>query len=175
MANAIVIQSKVMAQDNVALNRVGTFTSAVPNGTVFTCGDVKGDVFTLTKATNAVKDVWLAVSPEVVLTDGKFLGIDRDVRNFVNQAGKPIDLIKLVPNVDVITVTEEFFKASKAPTASNKIVEIDASGDFVALASATSSYAGLSFKVIEETYIVVATGAICSDRLKAWKLEVTQN
>lgn len=175
MANAIVIQSKVMAQDNVALNRVGTFNQDVPNGKVFTCGEVKGDLFTLTKATNADKNVWMAVSPEVVLTDGKFLGIDKDVRNFVNKAGKPIDLIKLVAGADVITVTEEFFKTSKAPTASNKVVELDSAGEFVALASATGSYAGLSLKVIEETYVIVATGAIGADRVKAWKLEVVQN
>lgn len=172
MANAIVVKSRVMAQDVNALNRVGKINAEVKNGQVFTCGECVGDVFALTKATNAVTGVWMAHSPEIVLTDGKFLGLDKDVRNFSIQANKPVDLIKLAVG-DIITVTEDFFKTK--PETTKKIVELDASGDYVAVASATSSYAGLAFKVVEETYVIVATGAIGADRAKAYKLEVTQN
>ena len=175
MANAIVVKSRVMAQDVNALNRTGKINAEVKNGQVFTCGECVGSVYALTKATNAVKDVWMAHSPEVVLTGGMFLGLDKDPRNFSIQANKPVDIFKLAVG-DTITVTADFFKAvGNIPDGSKKVVELDASGDFVALASATGSYAGLSLKVVEETYVVIATGAIGADRVKAWKLEVTQN
>jgi len=171
MANAIVVQTRVQAEDIKAYNRVGKASVDVKNGDALVLGALSKGVFAVTKANAVAKGLWMAYAPEIVSTNG-FKGLDKDVRNFSIKAGEPIDMFKPVVG-DFITVTEDFFKTK--PEASKKIIELDSTGAYVAVASATASYDGLGFNVVEETYIVVATGAIGADRVKAYTLEVTNN
>lgn len=185
MAN-VLVQTHVMAMDVDALNRVGVYASAdVDNGTALVCGVQSSDakqkhVFSVEPAAAVAKDLWLAYAPEVVTTaDGslEFRGLDVDPRNFTNQAGKPFDMFKPVAGVDLIQVTKDFFAEGYDPDAVNgaTYVEIQADGSFKAVASATSDFAGLQFKIFAKEPIIIANGAIGGEAVDAWILECTNN
>ena len=165
MANAVVIKTRVQAENIDALNRTARIASAVQNGTPLTLAwsTTEGDeVFTGTKATSGLVfkigrkeavhiasgsllatenvdawylevaentgDVWLVVSPEVNkdIVGEIYKGLDP--RNFINEAGKPLDVIKLVAG-DIIQVSADFF--ATAPVDGNNTVTLGATG-FVA-------------------------------------------
>jgi hypothetical protein len=185
MAN-VLVQTHVMAMDVDALNRVGVYASAdVDNGTALVCGVQSSDakqkhVFSVEPAAAVAKDLWLAYSPEVVTTaDGslEFRGLDVDPRNFTNQAGKPFDMFKPVAGVDLIQVTKDFFADGYDPgtVSGATYVEIQADGSFKAVASPTSSFGGLQFKIFAKEPIIIANGAIGGEAVDAWILECTNN
>jgi hypothetical protein len=185
MAN-VLVQTHVMAMDVDALNRVGVYASAnVDNGTALVCGvksTVAGQehVFSVTPAAAVAKDLWLAYSPEVVTTvDGslEFKGLDSDPRHFTNLAGKPFDMFKPVAGVDLIQVTKDFFAENYDPDTITgaTYVEIQSNGSFRAVASPTSSFGGLQFKIFAKEPIIIANGAIGGEAVDAWILECTNN
>ena len=185
MAN-VLVQTHVMAMDVDALNRVGVYDSAnIDNGTALVCGVQSTNagqkhVFSVTPASGVAKDLWMAYSPEVNTTvDGVlyFKGLDVDPRNFTNLAGKPFDMFKPVPGVDLIQVTKDFFAEGYDPdtVSSATYVEIQADGSFKAVASATSNFGGLQFKIFAKEPIIIANGAIAGEAVDAWILECTNN
>ena len=185
MAN-VLVQTRVMAMDVDALNRVGVYDSAnVDNGTALVCGTQSTNagqkhVFSVTPASSVAKDLWLAYSPEVVSTvDGTlvFKGLDSDPRHFTNKAGKPFDMFKPVAGVDLIQVTKDFFKEDYDPgtITGATYVEIQADGSFKAVTSPTSSFGGLQFKIFAKEPIIIANGAIGGEAVDAWILECTNN
>ena len=185
MAN-VLVQTRVMAENVDALNRVGVYASAdVDNGTALVCGVQSTNagqkhVFSVTPASSVAKDLWLAYSPEVVSTvDGTlvFKGLDSDPRHFTNKAGKPFDMFKPVAGVDLIQVTKDFFKEDYDPgtITGATYVEIQADGSFKAVTSPTSSFGGLQFKIFAKEPIIIANGAIGGEAVDAWILECTNN
>lgn len=185
MAN-VLVQTRVMAENVDALNRVGVYATAnVDNGTALVCGTqsaISGQkhVFSVTPAAAVAKDLWLAYSPEVVSTiDGslEFKGLDVDPRDFTNVKGKPFDMFKPVAGVDLIQVTKEFFAEDYDPDTitSATYVEIQADGSFKAVASPTNDFAGLQFKIFAKEPIIIANGAIGGEAVDAWILECTNN
>lgn len=185
MAN-VLVQTHVMAMDVDALNRVGVYDSAnIDNGTALVCGVQSTNagqkhVFSVTPASSVAKDLWMAYSPEVVTTvDGTlyFRGLDVDPRNFTNIAGKPFDMFKPVPGVDLIQVTKDFFKEDYDPgtVTGATYVEIQADGSFKAVVSPTSSFGGLQFKIFAKEPMIIANGAIAGEAVDAWILECTNN
>lgn len=162
MANAVVIKTRVQAENIDALNRTARVASAVQNGTPLTLAwsATEGDeVFTGTVATSGLVfkigrkedihiasgsllvtenvdawylevaentgNVWLVVSPEVNkdIVGETYKGLDP--RNFINEANKPLDAIKLVAG-DIIQVTADFF--TTAPVDGNNTVTLGATG-----------------------------------------------
>lgn len=185
MAN-VLVQTHVMAMDVDALNRVGVYDSAnIDNGTALVCGVQSTNagqkhVFSVTPASSVAKDLWMAYSPEVVTTvDGTlyFRGLDVDPRNFTNIAGKPFDMFKPVPGVDLIQVTADFFKEGYDPgtVTGATYVEIQADGSFKAVVSPTSEFGGLQFKIFAKEPMIIANGAIAGEAVDAWILECTNN
>lgn len=185
MAN-VLVQTHVMAMDVDALNRVGVYDSAnIDNGTALVCGVQSTNagqkhVFSVTPASSVAKDLWMAYSPEVATTvDGAlyFRGLDVDPRNFTNIAGKPFDMFKPVPGVDLIQVTADFFKEGYDPgtVTGATYVEIQADGSFKAVVSPTSEFGGLQFKIFAKEPVIIANGAIAGEAVDAWILECTNN
>ena len=185
MAN-VLVQTRVMAENVDALNRVGVYATAdVDNGTALVCGVQSTDakqkhVFSVTPASGVAKNLWLAYSPEVISTmDGslEFRGLDVDPRDFTNVKGRPFDMFKPVAGVDLIQVTAEFFADGYDPgsVSGATYVEIQADGSFKAVASATSNFAGLQFKIFAKEPIIIANGAIGGEAVDAWILECTNN
>lgn len=186
MANTVLVQTKCTAMDVDAYNRSAVAEKDIPNGTPLVCEGISEDadkkqVFAVKTPTGVVKDVWLAYSPEVVITQGvggnQFTGIDVDPRNFTNIAGRPFDIFKPVAGVDLIQVTTPFFKAGNDPKTISgaKYVELQADGTMAAKTTATGSFAGLQFKILTMEPIIIANGTIGGEAVDAWILECTIN
>lgn len=181
----VLVQTHVMAMDVDALNRVGVASTNVENGTALVCNGQSSDasqkhVFSVAPATGVAKDLWMAYSPEVnsiISGSNEYRGLDVDPRNFVNIANRPFDMFKPVAGVDLIQVTKDFFAEGYDPdtVSGATYVEIQADGTFKAVASATSSFGGLQFKIFSKQPIIIANGAIGGEGVDAWILECTNN
>lgn len=184
MAN-VLVQTRCSAMNIDALNRVGVAETEVQNGAALVCGIQSTDpkqkhVFSVEPASEVAKGLWMAYSPEVSTTvDGQLVwrGLDADPRSFVNLAGKPFDMFKPVAGVDLIQVTKDFFAEDYDPdtVSGATYVEIQSDGSFKAVASATSSFDGLQFKIFAKEPIIIANGAIGGETVDAWILECTNN
>ncbi len=176
MTHAILIQNRVQAQNIDALNRSVICASAIDNGNVFYMGglydqDGYKEVFEVKQpTTGSVTGLWMAYSPEVVLTDGAYKGIDPDPRSFVNSASQVFDAFKPVPG-DIITLTTDALDSTtKADFAVSAIT------DFKLKWASAPSGSLLSLKHLEETSVPVGSGsAIGTHRVTAHKFEVLSN
>lgn len=185
MANCVLVPTHITAMDVDAYNRVGVAETDIPNGTALVCGVCSTDadkkhVFKVTPAKAVAKDLWMAYSPEVVTNgvDGEYIkDVFKDPRKFTNIAGKVFDIFKPVAGVDLIQVSKEFFDEGKDPkTVGNATyVEIQADGKFDAVASATPSFAGLQFRIVQTEPIIIGNGTIGGEAVDAWILECTIN
>ena len=179
MANAVLIQTRVMAENVDALNRSVQSTTAVPNGAplALTFPTTAGsNVFTAGTPATPFANVWLSYSPEVnKLVVGQVWG-GNDPRNFTNVANVPFDAFRPEAGVDIIQVTKEFFATGKDPATvgSATVVELTASG-FEAKASATGGYAGIGFKIGRKEPIIIANQYGYGEEVDAWYLECTAN
>lgn len=77
----------------------------------------------------------------------------------------------------MIQVTKDFFADGSDPDSVSgaTYVEIQSDGSFAAVASATTDFEGLQFKIFSKEPIVIANGAIASESVDAWILECTNN
>jgi len=178
MSNCVLVQTAVAAENVKTYNRSVTSSSATPNGTplALTFPTTSGsNVFTAGTPASPFSNVWLAYSSEVnKLVVGQVWG-GQDPRNFTNAANVPFDAFK--PQVgDIIQVTADFFESSYDPATvtTGTVVELTATG-FQAKASATSGYAGISFKIGRAEPITIASSTGYGENVDAWYLECTQN
>lgn len=103
MANNVLIKTRTASKDIDALNRTAVCASAINNGSVFKLDSysvTEGEKFVWTATQAAATDtgLWMASSPEVVITN-VMTGVDLkgvvvDPRAFTNLAGKMIDCFK---------------------------------------------------------------------------------
>ena len=172
MAYGVIEKTKVMAKDVDSLNRSATIDSAVENGSCVSLSGYsttagEGEVWTaVTPATATLGELWMVASPEVVVTDGKYKGLDPDIRNFVNASGDIIDVFK--PQVgDIIKLTAD----AVGGTISTNTFAVATDGE-LQLQWAASAISGLSLKLRDTDHISIGTGAIGSNKVTAYKFEV---
>jgi hypothetical protein len=111
----------------------------------------------------------MAASPENVLTDSKYRGIDSDPQDFINTASLVFDAFLPQPG-DIITMTADGLTGT-----AEKSYAI-ATAEQYELAWADNPTTALSLKYIETTNIPVGSGsAIGSQRKTAYKFEVLHN
>lgn len=170
--SGVVIQNQVRAMNVDALNRTAKSASAIENGHVFnllTRSAVagEGEVWVATApATGALSNLWMACSPEIVVTGSKYKGLDPDPRNFSHAIGDMIDCFK--PEIgDLITLNDDALTGTKG--ANGYVVATD--GDFQ-LNWGASAVSGLSLKLIETTYFSIGLGSIGTQRVTAYLFEV---
>ena len=191
MANCVMVQTRCTAMSVDSYNRVGVAEIDIPNGTPLVCNGLSTDpkqkhVFKVAKPTAVQGDVWMAYSPEVVMTGGipsangtvlGWRGLDSDPRDFTNVAGIPFDIFKPDAGQDIIQVSKDFFAANQDPDtiAGATYAEMQADGSMNAVAAATANYAGLQFKVLGKEPIVIGGGVLGSGIDDAWLLECTKN
>lgn len=164
------------AWDVDAYNCVGVYSSGdLDNGVLVTLGNIDRDqttnylnqyVFTVTPASQASTSVWIVKTPPVGSTIEQ--QIMDDPRYFYNEAGRPLSLAYLMPNVDCIEVTKECFADSTLPTATNLYVQIGAGGKMSATNSAPGS--GAYF-----TFLGYHTISIGSEEVQTAVLRCTRN
>jgi hypothetical protein len=174
--HSVLIPAATAALNVDSYNRSVVSASPVDNGNVLKMGaeGTSGsliEVFAVTQpSAGSPVGAWMAYSgDEIIVTDAKYKGIDPDPRNFFNAAGKVFSAFK--PQVgDIIILTAQGFVNSfsahtyAAPVADSYLLQWESA------AGAT----GLVFKYIATTYISLATGAIDSQRVTAYKLECIQ-
>ena len=104
MTHAILISTKMAAKNVDSYNRSAISASDVDNGGlvyldgIYTQADGYDEVFFAKQpTTGSLTNLWMAISPEAVLTDGKYKNIDPDVRNFTNSASQVFDVKYLRP------------------------------------------------------------------------------
>ena len=178
MAKSILIPSLIAAKNIDTLNRSFVSETDLDNGNVFGKGELstnagESQVYqTVTPTTGSLTGLWMAYSPEdVVLTDGlgnQFKVGTLDPRAFTNIAGTVFSGFK--PQVgDLVLVSADGIsgEANSYAVAANGTSK---------LAFAAEAIDGLSFKVVETTYISLArANNIGSQRVVAYLLECVAN
>ena len=178
MAKSILIPSLIAAKNIDTLNRSFVSETDLDNGNVFGKGELstnagESQVYqTVTPTTGSLTGLWMAYSPEdVVLTDGlgnQFKVGTLDPRAFTNIAGTVFSGFK--PQVgDLVLVSADGITGE----ANNYAIAANGTSK---LAFAAGAIAGLSFKVVETTYISLASANnIGSQRVVAYLLECVAN
>jgi len=176
MAKSILIPTLTTAKNVDALNRSFIGEVDLDNGNVFGKGELSANanesqVYEAT-APEELTGLWMAYSPEdVVLTDGlgnQFKVGTLDPRAFTNTAGVVFSGFK--PQVgDLVLISADGIEGEAAAYA------VAAAGSNK-LKFAAAAVEGLSFKVVETTYISVASANnIGSQRVTAYLLECVAN
>lgn len=178
MAKSILIPRQTAAKNVEIYNRSFIAETDLDNGSVFTKGDLstkanETQVYkTVQPATDSLTGLYMAFSPEdVVLTDdlgNQFKVGTLDPRAFTNKAGVVFSGFKPVVG-DLILISADGIEGSADSYA------VAANGkDKLQFASAAGT--GLSYKVVETTYISVASANnIGSQRVTAYLLECVNN
>ena len=179
MAKSILIPTLIAAKNIDSLNRSFVSTVDLDNGNVFGKGELstnsnESQVYkTVTPATGSLSGLYMAFSPEdVVLTDdlgNQFKVGTLDPRAFTNRANVVFSGFK--PQVgDLVLISADGIsgEAAKAYAVATNCSSV--------LAFADNAISGLSFKVVETTYISVASANnIGSQRVVAYLLECVAN
>lgn len=180
MAKAILVPTLTAAKNVDIFNRSFVSTADLDNGNVFSKGELSTDASesqvyqTVTPATGSLNDLWMAFTAEdVVLTDdlgNQFKVGNLDPRAFTNTAGTVFSGFK--PQVgDLIVLSADGING----TIDDETYVVAANGSSK-LAPAAAAIDGLSFKIVETTYISVASAnAIGSQRVPAYLLECVAN
>lgn len=177
MAKSILIPTLTTAKNVDALNRSFIGEVDLDNGNVFGKGELSANanesqVYEATTPAEELTGLWMAYSPEdVVLTDGlgnQFKVGTLDPRAFTNTAGVVFSGFK--PQVgDLVLISADGITGEAAAYA----VAVAESNK---LKFAAAAVEGLSFKVVETTYISVASANnIGSQRVTAYLLECVAN
>ena len=176
MTHTILKQDRVAAKDIDSWNRSVICGSNIDNGWVFllsskstTAGEAEVWNATWTTA-GSQANVWMAASPELVLTDSKYRGINPNSQDFVNTAGEVFDAFKPQAG-DIITVTADALDSSTAeayayvPTQAHEFMW------------GSTLPTGLALRYLKTTYLPSgASGStITSGRVVAYQFEVLSN
>ena len=183
--HGIVVLDRVQATDIDSYNRTAiSALSDLDNGNVFqlltqdtTAADGQKEVWYATApATSSpgLKYLWMAYSPEVVLTvsgSNQFKGIDNNPTNFYNIEGQLIDAVMLQPG-DIVTITGDALGGTKASASYTHVV---ATNGTYQLTWATGAISGLSLAWLKTTTISKPTaGAIAeTQHVVAYQFQVS--
>ena len=181
MVYGILIKNRTQSMTDDSKNRSVQAAADIANGGVFRL-DAQGsqsgsaaEVWSATAAAVGTYDgLWMAASPEVVITSSKYKGIDPDPRNFVNPAGYVFDAFK--PCVgDVITLSS--YGISGSPSTGDYVTSGSQAYTLLWASSGSINPFGgrLTMKLLAETYVSIGTGAIDNQRVLAYKLQVLFN
>lgn len=152
--NPIAYTKRAMSTDVDACDAVGVNnTTTLYNGTLVTLGGLgtgmakdMGYVYEVTPTTaNTAVDVWMVVSPEINRQVETNMLIDP--RSFEINPGRPADLVRPMPGVDVVHVTKANFGSNQIPdVTTNKYVEAAANGQLKGVDVKTAT--GILFQCI---------------------------
>ena len=171
----MLIKRQYSAQNIDALNRTAVAEVDLQNGAIFaleeysTAADEALVWKTKQLAKNA-KTMWMASSPEIVLTklaDGTVLkGIDNNPRDFVNVAGHPIDAFKVCEG-DILT-----FVASDTDTVIGKNILVSSASNFAFEEASQAPSTGLYLKKVGDEKIHIGDGSLRKTAVSGTKYQV---
>jgi len=176
MTHTLLIQNDVAAENVRSYNRTVISASDIDNGWVFYIDgkyDVDGydEVFEVKQpASGSLTDLWMAASPEVVLTDSKYRGINPDAEDFVNTASLVFDAFKPVHG-DIISMTADALTGT-----AEQAFAVSQDGSYKLAWAAAPSGSLLSLKYIDTGHVPYGSGsAVGSQRRTTYKFEVLYN
>lgn len=176
--NTVLEQTLTAAKNIDTLNGSFIHTADLPNGSVFTKGDKSSaQVYEVAGvASGALDNLWMASNPvDVVLTDAignQYKPGILDPRAFTNKKGLVFSAFKPQKG-DLITMTGEGF--ANAYDAQKLYANATAESNKLTFGE-TQTQNALSFKVVEVTYISIASAsALGSQRVPAYLLECVHN
>lgn len=173
----VLVKNRYAALNVDSFNRTATCTENVPNGAVFALKEYVEDadgkmVWKAEKVGENAKTMWMASSPEVVITvlpDGTVLkGIDNNIRDFVNVKGHPIDVFKLVEG-DILTIAPDE-KNTTMGTA--KWLIPDATSFKLKEEKTTEPTSGMYLRALGATTLHIGNGDLVKKAVPAYKFEV---
>jgi hypothetical protein len=178
MTHGVLIQNKVAAMNVDSYNRSAVCASDVDNGNVVvlsaksaTAGQSEVWTALVPTTSNGLTGLWMAYSPEVVVTDSKYKGLDVDPRNFTNTATYVFDVFK--PQLgDVVTMSTDCLAGTYLTGTTTHVNATDSTGALKLLWGNSQTGSVLSLKFLAVTYISVGTGTISNQRLAAYQFEV---
>lgn len=169
----VVIKKAVAGMNIDSYNRSAVATVDLDNGSIFKLGAYsttagEDEVFTaVAPATGALNGMWMATSPEVVITkvgNVEYKGLTPDPRQFVNLAGKIIDATYLAVG-DIITMSCDGIADVATSAFLNAVAD-----SFELVAGATQTASATSLKKLGTDTI-----AIGNERVAGYKFEVVAN
>lgn len=175
--HGVLIQNRTAAKDVGAFNRSVVSGSDIDNGFVFYMAGINNsgssEVWDVRQpTTGSLTNLWMAASPEIVLTASKYRGIDPDPRNFYNSASYVFDAI--LPQIgDIITITDDNLITGAGVGSAYAIATLD-SYKFTWSASAYASSLTV-LKWLQTTYISIGSGGIDTQRVAAYRFSVVNN
>ena len=177
----VLIKSGYAALNVDNWNRTVVCEEDVPNGAVFALSEYSTDadskiVWKAGKPATDAKNLWMASSPEVVITtlpDGTELkGIDNNIRDFVNIKGHPIDAFKLIED-DVLTIVPSEANATAMATAKFLIPDTTKFAFKAKTETATAApTAGMYLKALGATTAHIGDGNLVKKAVTAYKFVV---
>ena len=186
MAHNVVIKSRTASLNVDAYNRTAVFTADVDNGCVAVLNTYsdkadEGMVWKAEQATATSKGLWMATSPEVVITrvmDGDpstgvpaldYKGIVNDPRAFYNIAGMMVDMTYLSVG-DIIEMTCAGLTFN--PQSDTYLVP-DTTGFKLKGAGAAGS--GAALRKVGKSYLHIGNAAIAKTPVPTYKFVVEAN
>jgi hypothetical protein len=177
MTHNVMLPNAVAAMNVDAWNRSGVCASAVDNGNIVilsalstTAGEAEVWTALVPSSSNGLTGVWMVGEPDIVVTNAQYKGRDPDPRNFFVAATKIFSCFK--PQLgDIITMTADGMSGSKGGSDTH-VNATNSTGGLVLVWGTSQTASVFSMKLIETTYISIATGGINSQRVTAYKFEV---
>jgi len=172
--HGVMLPRAVSAMNVDSLTRNAKIAADIDNGWCVSLSGLtgtsgEGEVFTAVQpATATLAALWMADGEGIVLSDGKYKGINPNVRDFYTPSGKVFTVFK--PQVgDIISLTAECLGGTKS---SNGFV-VGTNADYK-LNWAAAAISGLSLKLLATDYLSLPlTGAIAEvQRQDIYRFEV---
>ena len=178
MTHGVMIQNKVAAMNVDSYNRSAVCASDVDNGNVVvlsakstTSGQSEVWTAVVPSTSNGLTGLWMAYSPEVVVTAGAYKGLDVDPRNFVNTATYVFDVFK--PQLgDIVTLSSDCLAGAYVANTTTHVNATDSTGGLKLLWGNSQTGSVLSLKFLAVTYVSIGTGSISNQRVAAYQFEV---
>jgi hypothetical protein len=181
MSHGVLIPQSIAAMNVDAYNRSAVCATAVDNGNAVILSaksttSQEGEVYTAVapNSGSVLTGLWMVYEPEIVyITSGNsvYKGLDPDPRNFyvpASSATARFVFSVFKPQLgDIVLATVDCFYGSV-----NTYVNAGATGTWQLEWGASQTASVLSMHVIATTYISIATGAINTQRVTAYQLEV---
>lgn len=180
MSYSVFIPNAIAALNVDAWNRSAVSASNIENGNLLvlsgksaTAGESECWTAIAPSTSDGLTGLWIAYEPEVVLTvsgSSQYKGLDPDPRNFINLAGKVFSCFK--PQLgDIFTVSADWFSGAKGGSDTHANAT-NSTGGFFPVWGTSQTASVFSVKLLSTTYISLATGAMDTQRITAYQVEV---
>ena len=174
MAKGYIIEGRISAKDNEALNRSAVCSADVDGGKLVSLGALSNGLFTATVTTSGT-GLWMAYNPSehLIKVGTKLVAgetITSDPRDYTNIATRPLGVFK--PQVgDIIKFTDGNIKTGETVTAGS-FLEQEAGGLVVKVSATTAT---TSFKVLAIDTLQFPQAGIGMENAKVYVCECVAN